>query len=383
MADPISATLQLSFPEQIAAFRARLGNLVPTATWDDLAGAEHDRAFMVAGATKADLLSDLASAVDSAIADGTSLETFRSRFRQIVSDRGWHGWTGEGTRAGEAWRTRVIYQTNAATTYAAGRHAQLVEGGFPLWVYRHGNSREPRLQHLAWNGLTLPADHPFWATHACPNGWGCTCYIVGARSEAGARRVGGDPAKPYDPAWDAIDPRTGAPVGIGKGWGHAPGATVVDTVLSLRDKLDRLPPQPSIDLIQSWLEHDVFETWLKAPQGAWPLLRLSADDAARIGSDRTVADLTAGTVRQQLVQQPGIGASDYALAQEVVSHPTASAQIGDGGLIYLSWDATTNDVRAVEVTAATEGLQVTRVWRMPFAEAERDPVLGPILGQAQ
>lgn len=382
MADPISATLQLPFPEQIAAFRARLGNLVPTARWDDLAGAEHDRAAMVAGATKADLLSDIMSAVDSAIADGTGLDAFAKRWRQTVAERGWHGWTGEGTARGEAWRIRIVYQTNMATSFAAGRLAQLKEGGYPLWVYRHGNSREPRLQHLAWNGLTLPADHPFWASHAPPNGWGCSCYIAGARTEAGARRVGGDPTKPYDPAWDTIDPRTGAPVGIGKGWGHAPGATVVDTVLSLRDKLDRLPPQPSIDLIQSWLELDVFETWLKAPQGAWPLLRLPADDAARIGSDRTVADLTAAMVRQQLVQQPGISAADYALAQQVVSNPTATARIGDGAMVYLARIAT-DDVLAVEVTASAEGLQVSRIWRLPLVEAARDPVLGPMLGRTE
>ena len=49
-----------------------------------------------------------------AVASGTSLEEFRRDFRGIVEDRGWHGWTGEGTRAGEAWRTRVIYRRTCA-----------------------------------------------------------------------------------------------------------------------------------------------------------------------------------------------------------------------------------------------------------------------------
>ncbi|MDG4868970.1 phage minor head protein, partial [Guyparkeria sp. 1SP6A2] len=139
---------------------------VPTARWDDLWQDQHDRAFMVAGATKADLLADLAAAVDRSIQQGTGLEAFRKDFREIVARHGWTGWTGEGSTKGEAWRTRVIYRTNMATSYAAGRMAQWREKGYPLWVYRHGGSREPRLQHLDWDGLILEADHPFWVTHA-------------------------------------------------------------------------------------------------------------------------------------------------------------------------------------------------------------------------
>ncbi|WP_372605371.1 phage minor head protein, partial [Actibacterium sp.] len=218
------------FAEQVAALRLRLGDLVPTQAWDDIERSAHDRAFMVAGAMKADLLADLAAAVDKSIAQGTSLETFRKDFRGIVEKHGWHGWTGEGSKAGEAWRTRVIYKTNAATTYAAGRMAQLVKGDFTYWVYRHGGSREPRIEHLGWDGLILPPDHEFWRTHATPNGWGCSCYIVGAYSLAGAKRVGGDPGKSLPDNWPEIDPRTGAPKGIDKGWDYAPGASVAETV---------------------------------------------------------------------------------------------------------------------------------------------------------
>ena len=71
------------FAEQVAAFRARLGNLVPTAAWDDLWQDAHDRAFMVAGAMKADLLADLASAVDKAISEGVGIEAFRRDFPRL------------------------------------------------------------------------------------------------------------------------------------------------------------------------------------------------------------------------------------------------------------------------------------------------------------
>lgn len=235
--DPLLAVLKRPFAEQVAFFRRKLAELVPTARWDDILREAHDNAFMVAGAAKADLLADLAAAVARALTEGRGLDEFRKDFRAIVERNGWHGWTGEGTNAGEAWRTRVIYRTNATTSYAAGRYAQLVEGQFDLWVYRHGGSREPRPQHLAWDGLTLPSTHDFWRKHAPPNGWGCSCYIVGARSKTGAKRVGGDPDKQLPDDWNAIDPRTGAPVGIDRGWDYAPGASAASNVAALAEKI--------------------------------------------------------------------------------------------------------------------------------------------------
>lgn len=209
---------------------------MPTRAWNDIERAAHDRAFMVAGAMKADLLSDLAGAVDRAISQGTGLDAFRRDFREIVQRQGWHGWTGEGSRRGEAWRTRVIYRTNAATTYAAGRRAQLMEGGFPYLVYRHGGSKEPRPQHLAWDGLILPREHEFWATHAPPNGWGCSCRVFGADDHQTARMVGGNPDVTLPEGWNRPDPRTGAPAGIDRGWDYAPGASVSDLVRQMAAK---------------------------------------------------------------------------------------------------------------------------------------------------
>jgi hypothetical protein len=231
-ADPaLAAILKRPFAEQVAFFRGKLGHLVPTARWDDLWKSQHDRAFMVAGAAKADLLADLAEAVDNAIAAGETLDAFRRRFADIVQKHGWEGWTGSESPAGRAWRTRIIYQTNLSTSYAAGRLAQLKEAGFKYWVYRHTTVEHPRLQHLAWDGLTLPADHPFWQTHYPPSGWGCKCRVVGASGPETAKLLGGKPGYTEPPAgWDAIDPKTGEQVGIDKGWGYMPGESVADDI---------------------------------------------------------------------------------------------------------------------------------------------------------
>lgn len=229
------------FAEQVAFFRRKLARQVPTTRWDELQGAAHDDAFMVAGAVKADLLSDLASAVDKAIAEGRGIEDFRRDFDAIVRQHGWTGWAGEGSVKGEAWRVGVILRTNAYTSYAAGRMAQLREGKFAFWVYRHGGSIEPRPDHLSWDGWAGPPDHIFWATHYPPSDWGCSCYVVGARSASGVRMLGGILGKALPKNWQKRDPKTGAPVGIGKGWDYAPGASVSSVVTAAARKIETWP----------------------------------------------------------------------------------------------------------------------------------------------
>lgn len=165
------------FQEQIDFFKKKLN--LPTERWDDIKHGAHDRAFIVAGAKKADLLNDLRAAVLKAN-QGASIGEFRKAFAAAVKNSGWTGWTGSGTTAGVAWRTRVIYQTNIATSYAAGRWKQLNDPELlkvrPYWRYIHSDSvLSPRPQHKAWGdaGLTLRHDHPFWKTHFPPNGWNC------------------------------------------------------------------------------------------------------------------------------------------------------------------------------------------------------------------
>lgn len=234
----LSGALRRPIAEQVAFFRQKLGNLVPTSRWDDMTGVAHDTGFMVAGAQKADLLMDLAVSVDRAIAEGKSLDAFRKDFDAAVERHDWHGWTGEDSKSGRAWRTRTIYRTNTYVSYAAGARAQLEAENWALWVYRHGGSEHPRHEHLhVFDGLCLPPSHPFWTKFYPPSDWGCSCYVLGARSARGARRLGGNPDKTLPDGWDKPDPKTGEPAGIGKGWGYAPGASVAGPVSAMAEKV--------------------------------------------------------------------------------------------------------------------------------------------------
>jgi uncharacterized protein with gpF-like domain len=156
------------FDEAIAFFRDKLR--FPTEHWDDLWGMLHTKAFTVAGAMQEELLADFQSAVDAAIAEGTSLAEFRKTFDALVER---YGWVYKG---GRNWRSKVIYETNLRTSYQAGRYQQMTDPDVtamrPYWQYRHGGSAHPREQHLDWDGMVLPWDDPWWDTHYPPNGWG-------------------------------------------------------------------------------------------------------------------------------------------------------------------------------------------------------------------
>lgn len=251
----------LPFREQISFFLGKVN--VPTARWADLWKEQHDVGFMVAGAAKADLLADFRAAIEKAIADGTALAEFRQDFDQIVER---HGWRYKG---GRGWRTRVIYQTNLRQSYNAGREAQMADPALrkrrPYGLYRHGGSQEPRPEHLAWDGLVIPLDDPWWDTHTPMNGWGCTCkkFMV---SERDLKRMGKSvpDAPPDDGSREWVDPATGeahqVPNGIDPGFDYAPGASRVARVRDqlarkaerlggpigerLRDSADDLPPAP-------------------------------------------------------------------------------------------------------------------------------------------
>jgi hypothetical protein len=225
------------FPEQVDFFREKIN--LPSEHYDDVIKGGHDRAFVVAGATKADLLNDFKNAIDKAAAGDIAFSQWKKQFQQIVQKHGWEGWTGSDTQEGRDWRARVIYQTNMATSYAAGRYAQMrhpdVLKRRPYWKYVHSdNVLHPRPLHESWHGLVLRHDDPWWVTHAPPNGYGCQCTVdaVTAAEYEGA-------SAPDDGVWVKED-RTGQrhviPNGIDYGFDYTPGSSRATPLADLIDK---------------------------------------------------------------------------------------------------------------------------------------------------
>lgn len=397
----MQAVFALPFAEQVAFFRAKMGNLVPTATWRDIERAAHDHAFMVAGAAKADLLADLAGAVDKAIADGEGLDAFRKRFDATVQKHGWQGWTGSESEAGRNWRTRVIYRTNLSTSYAAGRRVQL--SAFPLWIYKHSHAEHPRLQHKAWDGLTLPAEHAFWATHYPPNGWGCGCRVVGARDAAGAARLGGTPGYSTPPdGWDVRNAKGQLP-GLDEGWDYAPGASVrcrdahaagagrhcVDgrDIELIAAKAARLPHQLGAALLQSAVAR-VFALWAVSPTGAFPLVRLPDDDAMALGAADgvRVGLLSDETIIKQKQRHPELSIQNYIAAQDVIDGAsgrsiTINPKTKTKSMIYVREEQ--RDVLVVKATLDGATLYVTTMYRLHTDLARRDAEIARLLRKAE
>ncbi|MBL5859549.1 hypothetical protein JBO49_02845 [Serratia fonticola] len=217
----------LPFSEQIAFFQRKLNT--KTDAWTDVYGAAHDHEFMVAGANRDDLLADLRKAVERAITEGRTLQDFRKDFSGIVAR---YGWSYNG---GFEWRTRVIYETNLRSSYMAGRFQQLMamRETHPYWEYVHSDVvEEPREEHLAWNGMILRWDDPWWVTHFPINAWGCQCSVI-ARTEDDLRRMGKsgpDTAPPIKWVERTIGQRSPGgprtvlvPEGIDPGFEHTPG----------------------------------------------------------------------------------------------------------------------------------------------------------------
>jgi len=214
----------LSFDEAIEFFKDKIK--VPTRRWTDLWKEMHAKGFMVAGAMKADILTDFYEAVEKSITEGMTLAQFREEFDQIIEKSGWK------YQGGRNWRTRVIFETNLRTAYSAGRYAQMTDPDVlesrPHWEYRHGGSINPRPLHLAWDGKILSADDPWWQTHYPPNGWGCKCKVF-ALSKRDLQRIGKKiPDKaPDDGSYQWTDKKTKKkhiiPNGIDPGWDYNVG----------------------------------------------------------------------------------------------------------------------------------------------------------------
>lgn len=185
-------------------------SLRPAFSYKDVWNEEHAAAFTVAKAMQLDVLSDIKTAVEKAVENGTTFEQFKKDLKPTLMQKGWWGrremadqLTGETVDAqlGSDRRLNTIYQTNLRSAYQKGQYDRtMASDAHPYLMYRIGASVRHREQHLKWANLILPKDDPLWNSIFPPNGYGCKCYTVAvtqARKERYERN-----GVPYYDSWN-------------------------------------------------------------------------------------------------------------------------------------------------------------------------------------
>lgn len=386
------------FAEQVQFLRRKRNVL--TESYLDVFESQHDAAFMVAGANRDALLADFREAIRKAIEGNNTLEQFRADFDRIVATYGWD------YKGGRNWRSRVIYETNLRQSYNAGRWAQLqrLKKTRPWWRYRHSDAVEnPRPLHLAWDGMILHCDDPWWRYHFPANGWGCQCYVE-ALSDRDLKRLGKsgpDKAPPIELQPVVVGTRSPGgprtvltPVGVDPGFGYAPGASLDDwpqrrggpvTPPSLRgivaaavtdalEKTARLPADAAARSAAQAMSRPRAEDALQAGFGRWQRSvqaqeahagqqivgaldpRTVAQLAQRVGAPGTAAIAVASDVWSAVVVAK-LGARLADLPAALRNPDAILLDVASGVLRYIL-PAARGRVLAIDVTLSADGINL-------------------------
>ncbi|AHJ98946.1 phage head morphogenesis protein [Hymenobacter swuensis] len=98
----------------------------------------------------------------------------------------WRAFRNDALQVHELYNVRWLkteYEHAVASAQMAAKWEEFEESPFLLQYETVGDSRV-RPEHRAWDGITLPADHPWWQTHYPPNDWLCRCTAIGAAPDA-------------------------------------------------------------------------------------------------------------------------------------------------------------------------------------------------------
>lgn len=393
-------------PKEAVRYLAEKRNQ-PSDGWETVSAQQHQHAFTVAQTAGFDVLGDIKSAIEQARDQGWTHKQFQDNLRPLLREKGWWGQaidpaTGEilktypGTsrpvRYGTPARLKLIYDTNMATSYGAGRRERQLATAklFPYWRYVAVMDGRTRPTHRALNGKVFPADHPIWALIYPPQGFRCRC-IVQALTQADVDRRGiqvegydGEIIERQVPVNSGRDLLTvrGWKTGDGRefwpdpGFDHAPGDRQVART-RLGKSLERLPDS-ALPAASRAVGKGAFSKWRQQPEGTFPVATMPRKHAGVLGhkGSRTV-HLSADTMQRQELAHSDLTDSDYALIQEAVS-TGRMVQESATDLVYLTEGA---DGFKVLVRAALLGdaLSVVSLRRLSPASAASDPELRRIL----
>lgn len=162
---------------------------ISTANYRDLTAAEHAKSFTVAGMSNLDMLSELKTSLDNAVANGTPYNAWKKDIFKHLKSKGWvksvDGVTEifdpeTGEYFGGSHRLQRIYRTNMQSALSAQQYQNYKANtdNRPFWRYDAVGDHRTRPAHSALDGLVYAHDDPFWASHYPPNGYNCRCSVT-------------------------------------------------------------------------------------------------------------------------------------------------------------------------------------------------------------
>lgn len=344
MPDPVE--LKPLQPQEALAFFRQKGFRL-TYSWQDMFHQAHADAFTVAGVARLDVLQDLRSAIDDALAKGTTFGEFKKVAQQKLAARGWWGpvevtdqATGQQKTVdlSRSSRLETIFNTNLRTSYNAGYWARIQRSKdvLPFLAYSAVLDNRTRPWHRRWGGgdpgiprVVLPVDHPWWKTHMTPNGWRCRCTVVQMSQSmvdrAGLRVLTSAPDDGPDLTYR--NKRTGevfqVPRGIDPGFGYNVGETASfpDPAKYTTEALGQRAAQLSV-------ESRGFDQLVSGQvNGTAPVAWL--DDQVLKALDVQVrrVDLSSDTIAKQMARHPEITLDEY---QQLPDLLQTGLVVGDG-----------------------------------------------------
>ncbi|NDW04062.1 phage head morphogenesis protein [Jiella pacifica] len=372
----------LPFTEAIAALERRGTTLKPQFSWLDDWQSDHASMFTVAKSAGFDVAGDIFDGLSKALSEGRTVADFSKELKPLLQAKGWWGKqivadpaTGEDVVAqlGSTRRLEFIFDVNMRVSYAAGHWSSFErnKAARPFLRYVHLEGQEhPRLQHQAWHNTVLSVDHPWWETHACPNGWGCHCTLQSLSPRDVDRLLArGVPLK-FDPppggTREWLNKRTGEiqtiPDGIDPGWAYNPGKAGYEAQRAASaEKLSRsaeavavkvsrpgeagataaaarmrhagqLVDEPAfgalIEAAKTFDHKDRSPASSQAGRRAVAIAILSDEQRREIGAETSSVVLSLHTAAKQLAHHPDIERSDYKLVQELIE--TAEVRVAEG-----------------------------------------------------
>lgn len=182
---------------------------------------------------------------------------------------------------------------------------------------------EARAEHLAWDGLILRHDDPWFVAHTPPNGFGCKCYIE-TLAERDLKKKNLTVTPKGQIPYAGTNPKTGLPQGVDKGWDYQPGASVANEMTQIaRNKGTTLAlAEPAATLARSYIaalvQHPLFAKFVNGDLGGeFPVAVLDQALRQAMDAQQPVVMLSRETVDTHR-KHPEIGVDDYVRAQQII-----------------------------------------------------------------